>query len=928
MAIRRNFLGLSQPALTVATEFLFDSVGSSGPIDLSNTVVVVPGARAGRRLRSRMLYEANQRNRGLLPPQIVTVSYLPELLYQPKRPFASPWVQHLAWSTALLRCGHSIRVEIAPALAEREAESSAEAEVNEGWLDVGRMLWRQYRELTAEGLSFADVAERGVDLDGFFESKRWQALAAVQNEYLRALDREAIWDQQTARLVAVRHHECTFDGHIVLLGTVDLNRTIRLMLDQISDKVTSLVYAPTAWSDRFDEYGCVCPDAWEEADIDIADDQWSVVYGPHEQGQRITEIIQDYEGRFATSEVVIGCADAKLVPFVQRSLSERGVPSRWSGGVPIERSAPVKLLAELADLFDGMRFTRFCAWIRHPDVSRWLATKRVFPVNKVDKYFNHFLPATWTEPARGSRDEWEQAHLALEHTRTLLSSLREAKLPVTAWMPRVRKVFEAIYGAQTADLSEYHDRVKQDACQVIDDAIAGLAAMPASFALEITATQALRLIIAAVLGERLAAPPTDEAVELLGWLDLVLDEAPATIVTGVNEGVVPQSVTSDLFLPDRLRQHLQINDNRLRYARDAYAMSVLLGSRSAMHLITCQNDVHTDPLVPSRLLFCCDDETRVQRWLHFSNAVTGAMDAAVPSPPAPTDVAAHSLFETPLPDPEAELPTALSVTAFKSYLQCRYLFYLERILKLSFVDDDARELAGNRFGTLLHDALARFGRSPAKSLTDSSEIYNAVSLELKACFAEVCGEAPLAAVSVQFEQALLRLKAFAKVQAGLRQEGWEIEYVESENKKTVVDWVVDDEPFQIQGIVDRIDVHADTGAVRVIDYKTGDMGVKIKELWSAEGGWTDLQLPLYRHLAQQLGFAGPYEAAYFVLPKRCEDTQLLPAQPWTDEALQQADAQARDIIRRIRQRDFWPPAEERPQFSRDWDDVVGVKVMS
>ena len=73
-------------------------------------------------------------------------------------------------------------------------------------------------------------------------------------------------------------------------------------------------------------------------------------------------------------------------------------------------------------------------------------------------------------------------------------------------------------------------------------------------------------------------------IELLGWLELPLDRAPALVATSFNEGCVPTSVNSDLFLPNALRQQLGLLDNRRRYARDAYALSVLLASRQELTL--------------------------------------------------------------------------------------------------------------------------------------------------------------------------------------------------------------------------------------------------------------------------------------------------------------------------------------------------------
>ena len=50
------------------------------------------------------------------------------------------------------------------------------------------------------------------EIEGFQEAPRWQALAEIQKQYLGTLDRLGLWDLQTARLVAIRNHECRTDG--------------------------------------------------------------------------------------------------------------------------------------------------------------------------------------------------------------------------------------------------------------------------------------------------------------------------------------------------------------------------------------------------------------------------------------------------------------------------------------------------------------------------------------------------------------------------------------------------------------------------------------------------------------------------------------------------------------------------------------------
>ena len=112
---------------------------------------------------------------------------------------------------------------------------------------------------------------------------------------------------------------------------------------------------------------------------------------------------------------------------------------------------------------------------------------------------------------------------------------------------------------------------------------------------------------------------------MLGWLELPLDDAAGLIVTGVNEGLVPSVGSADLFLPDRLRGALGLEDNDRRYARDNYALNLLAASRR-LKLIAGRRGLDGEPLVPSRLLFACEEIEMAERAREYF--VAGGPDGA------------------------------------------------------------------------------------------------------------------------------------------------------------------------------------------------------------------------------------------------------------------------------------------------------------
>ena len=101
------------------------------------------------------------------------------------------------------------------------------------------------------------------------------------------------------------------------------------------------------------------------------------------------------------------------------------------------------------------------------------------------------------------------------------------------------------------------------------------------------------------------------ALDLLGWLELLWEDAPHLVVAGLNDGRVPEAVTGDAFLPEALRARLGLKTNEARFARDAYQLAALAASRPAgtgrLDLLVGKVSAAGDPLRPSRLLLLCAD---------------------------------------------------------------------------------------------------------------------------------------------------------------------------------------------------------------------------------------------------------------------------------------------------------------------------------
>jgi ATP-dependent helicase/nuclease subunit B len=423
-------------------------------------------------------------------------------------------------------------------------------------------------------------------------------------------------------------------------------------------------------------------------------------------------------------------------------------------------------------------------------------------------------------------------------------------------------------------------------------------------------------------------PENADALLTEGWLELPWSPAPDLVITGFNEGSVPDAVVGHAFLPDRLRQGLGLTSNERRTARDTYLLQALLASRpaGAVRLLLERVSGRHDVRKPSRLLFLCDEPTLTSR---AKRLFSDAESAAAGHPPSLPDD-----WRLALPIPGVA-PERLSVTAFKSYLACPFTFYLRHILAMEPDDDRAAELDPLAFGTLCHNALEAFGRSALKDSSAAEVISRFLQNEVWRAMRHDYGEALPAILHLQASAACKRLDFFALRQAQLRAEGWQI--VETERSLQMTE-----RGLTVRGRADRIDRHEGTGAWRILDYKTWDRlgkndGVdrfasasKAALATAAARGfptftfadkprvWTDLQLPLYLLMAQAGAFvpAGePVACGYFVLGETEEETVC---RTWDFSGCRDEAAEAvRVVIDRVRAGLFWPPSPK-DEWARDY----------
>lgn len=896
-APRRHFLGWDDPLPGSAAAWLAREWARRGPLDLSAQAVLVPTRQAGRRLRAALAALAAEHDQAVLAPRILT----PEALVPTPPVAAGALAARLAWVDVLRQVDLADFREVFPADPPRRDASWS--------LRLARQLVAIQRMLGEAGLTLDAVAPRLAS--DFPERLRWTQLGALGRLQAERL-RRAGWLEPEGARIASADAPPPLPGiqRLVVLAVPDPLPLAVVALERhaMRIQVDVVVAAPAEEQDSFDAWGRPVPEAWARRALPWPDfaRQVHVCADPSDQGEWIARLAASYretEGRLAC-----GIADPEVTPRALESLVALGLPAFDPAGRSHRDSALHELLSALA------------AFARDPSFE---ATARLGRQAMVLR--------AWATPEAGGPGA--AAWLAA------LDQLRGVHLPED--LAQARAVASGPAAVVLARLADLHEQLRRGSVVEILARVVpalwrnGSGGAPAQpdlvevwgdvMAEAEAASGAFRSLGDdfwwEALVQRLAEGRADEekapgALELGGWLELPWEDAPHVLVAGANEGVLPETVAGDAFLPESLRCRLGLRTNEQRFARDCYLLCALLASRrrgGRVDVLVGRCSAGGDPLKPSRLLFAGSDDDLPERVrLLFREARPAA---ALPAWRRPWRLQPR---RTPP-------PTSLRVTGFRRYLECPFRFYLADVLRLESVDSAKSELDALDFGSLCHRPLERLVEPRWRDCVDEAALAGEFVSVLERDVARRYGASLALPLELQVESARQRLRRAAAVQAAERAAGWVVVAVEHPFKLTIAG-------LEVAGRFDRLDRHERTGAWRVVDYKTTDAGPDAAEAhlarrppnptpsaWarapSAEGRdrfWIDLQLPLYLEALPTLGFGGPAVGAYFLLPKAVGDTRLSVWEDYSSELHRSALTCAEGVAAAVGSGVFWPPNEEFP----------------
>lgn len=917
-----------QPLIVWVAGWLADNAatlaGESPPL------VVLPSSHAINRLQ----WHVHQQPSG---PSIwsrldvVTTGELSSRLTGPTRDAATELEQSLAWAKTLSGGDPERLQTLLPRLPPPDALAA--------WLELGGTMRRLHSSLAAENISFSLAAEHA-STDG--EKARWDLLLQLRDDYLNELERADRIDLNEAALAG---ETSSARGPVVLVNVVDLSplsRRLLLAAQASGTPITAITASPDGRGDGLDEFGALRPADWLDHAIPLTDDHLVPADGVNDQAVAAWQFVgaavaNQTDGENGRLNVTIGVTDESQVQPIVNQLRLRGASSHRFLGYAIRETAIGRLMDLIVAHAQRRTWRTLAALVRHADVHRMISARPdAIPANwmtQLDQLLGEAFPRSVDGPLPGGRPQALAATAIGQCIDAWLKPLLGVRRPIGLWCDVVSGMLSDLYRTESDDSAPAPDSTTVNsnvdaskaanadrttrALAVVQRMLGQFSTLSESLDLSVDGPVAMEMLSARLADVRLAEPRVARSVEILGWLDLVLDDSPHVVICGLNHPFVPEAVSGDPFVPQTLRKALLQKANDRRYARDVHGLHQMLASREQLRLIVGKHAADGSPTPPSRLLAAgsaAESAHRVCRLLTTTRTGESASSAV-------TGQSVESFYAPP-PVERGRTVKVLSVTAFSAYLACPYRFYLRHVLRLRPLDDSAMELAANQFGDLVHGALEWFGQSDAKDERDVDVITDAMVTQLHRYAGENYGDNTSTTVRLQVRQAERRLRTVAQRQAERIAAGWHIHAVEASvdeldrdgetgQPKTPTGLIVDGEFMGLRGRFDRIDHHPESGRWAILDYKThGHQPEKkhLKKLADGSTTWVDLQLPLYRRFIPDLGIpADPVdvELGYFNVAEKDTETKINLAS-FTPTQFAQADALIVECVRQIQRGRFEP----------------------
>lgn len=901
--MNRHFLGWERPLISSAADWLWERKD-----ELHTFQVVVPTTESGRKVRQALAEKG-----ACMAPQVCTAGKFGTFGYQGKENLL---LEQIVWEEALQGYDWGQAEGVIPKpKGDYWAKGLAEA------LRVLRVQTGEY------GLSFYHVSNKIGDTHPDYE--RWAILAQWEYNYIKRMEALS-WEDS----FAVRNADYSLarlpDGinSVIFIGVTDPTEQAARMAKVTAEHevpVHFLISAPEEHSDGFDEIGRPLTEYWIGQTINWSEEHIFCSAESRAQVELLQQKIRDVS---ISGQVALGVGDNEEVRLVQSSLNSLGVRVFNPAGKPLKEWSFLEWMRTWLKYCREQKVEDLCVLAR----SSWTAklTPEEYSLHDITRAVQevstdakpqvvedvwHLKESGWPFDAKGSYRELLEGKL--RQVLWFISSLKESRDMCRRGLglDELRVFLALILGGESSAESLQVETAFERLVELAEP-------IPTEMSKKVDFAQEL---LSALEKESVGESRDEIHLEALGWLELAFESSPNLLLTGLNEGILPNTTIGDSWLTDSMRAFLGMKTNQDRFGHDVFYLKSLIEARrlnGGVFGYYLKFGRRGDPLKPSRLLLQVPREQLAKRVAHcFSDQA-----ASKPSLPWARDWK--------LSVPAGGGMDRLSATKIREYLKCPFRFYLKMVLKMQRPEVNSQEWSHREYGSLLHQVLETMKEDEQALTTKNAN-------QLKGWLWRVLDElierrfkgAVSLAFQIQRESMRQRLAFFSEIEVeerlgayyGWTTIGWEEEF----------SFEVDG--MKIVGQIDRVDKSPD-GRYRLIDYKTGkvESGAQKAHLKNIpkhglpehisetavafekagkEVYWADLQLPLYALAYHQKQGSYP-ELAYCAIADSAAETKYT-SWTFTTEEGEAAFAAVKDIVAQIRNGVFWPPVEKK---DRDFDD--------
>ena len=794
-------------------------------LDLSAYTLIMPGKRAGRRLLEILAELCAAEKILFLPPKTETdISFMRYLCREfAGSKMATPFEAADIWRKVLTE-----NSELLPDIITTIEDSGIIPD--NVFTSLGDSLSKLKKELFLNRVALSDIIEKG-ELPTDEGVKRYEAIGKLFSAFETKLDVYGLVDE-TKALKIILDAPSKDLNKIYLLGCRDNIPFLQKLFQRNDYEVKIILVGESEW---FDQTGLLRKDVKFPPTKAQRSPNTKIFPTPLEEAEEIYLALKQEteEKTLHQCDVTIASQDSGICSFL-RVFAKEGLTFHEAGGKLWHETEPGLFCQSLAEFLRNPNAKACIEFLRLPCVERAAIAeiKTFHNLEEVLPDFTRILterlgehPKSWMFEANPNQD----SKLLFAFLEEFVKPWRQ-KLTKSQWLDVWKNTLAKLKTSQSPeDQSSWQQT----------DALAETLAASRIDEDEIGGDVFLKRLEAQAKKTHVTIQTESDAIDVTGWLEVVLDDSSVIFLCDINEGILPKVKTSDIFLPDKLRAKLGMSCSEDVIRRDRYYLRLLLDKDAKTYLFACRQSLDGTYRTISRLL-CDESEDPVERAKYveefYAKPKSGAakLYASLFLPRSKGDALPASFIQT-----VRDSLSSISASKLNSFRECPFKFALQQI-GVQSSNKVFRELAPTVYGTLAHQIMQKFAEAKIKNtLPSEEEKTNAFFDEtIQSLCNKYFGSSLPPLANFQIMQFKEKLAVFTHEHQNWEKDGWEIVMAEKKFEKEI-------KGVKLTGKLDRLDRNTTSkNAVCVIDYKTGAAAKSEKEMQE------DLQLPAYLKLLE------------------------------------------------------------------------------